>query len=526
MANDSATDVNELQTASQNLPFSLPLELTVQDEDTIQELLNYTEGDEREQFALKALRIGVLALRQARGEIDAERIRRESERLLESLDRTLDRHACLINERVTGVLKEYFDPQNGRFQERVERLIKQDGELEEVLRRHIGSDDSQLCKTLATHFGQGSQLMKLLSPDQSKGLLAALRQLVEEQLNQQREHVLSQFSLDNKAGALARFISELTDRQGQLSEELHGKIDEVIKEFSLDQENSALSRLVQNVDRAQRTITSEFSLDNEASALFRLKRELLTVLEQQTKANQEFQQDVTKALEAIKARREESARSTRHGLEFEDAVFEAVQHESQRVGDIATHTGNTTGQIKNCKVGDCVIELGPDSAAPAARIAIEAKEKSGYDLATARHEIETARKNRGAQVGLFVFSKKTAPVGLEPFARFGNDVVVVWDHEDDNTDIFLHAGLTLARALCIRVDRQHEAAEADFSAIDSAILEIEKRTANLADVTKWAETIRGNADKIINQIATSQKSLERQLRVLQEKTEDLKQVHN
>ena len=53
-----------------NAPDRLSLELTVEDRDTIDELLAYPPGDEREQFALNALRIGVLALRQARGRVD------------------------------------------------------------------------------------------------------------------------------------------------------------------------------------------------------------------------------------------------------------------------------------------------------------------------------------------------------------------------------------------------------------------------------------------------------------------------
>ena len=52
--------------AAADFPFRLPLEITVEDADTIAELCQHAEGEERERFALSALRIGVLALRQAR----------------------------------------------------------------------------------------------------------------------------------------------------------------------------------------------------------------------------------------------------------------------------------------------------------------------------------------------------------------------------------------------------------------------------------------------------------------------------
>lgn len=531
------------------LPFSIVLELTIDDPDTITELCRYAEGEERDQFASKALRIGVLALRQARGQIDAELVRRESERLLEALQSRLGEHSNLVQDRMTGLLREYFDPNSGRFQERMDRLVKQDGELEQLLRRQIGGHDSELCRTLMSHFGEDSPLMKVLSPDQSQGLMAALRQTLEDQLLQQRDHVLRQFSLDSKDSALSRFISELTEQHGKFSDQLHERIDKAVYQFSLDDENSALSRLVRNVRDAQKTITNEFSLDSESSALSRLKkilehtngaihshlslddensalarlkRELTGILEKHCETNQKFQEEVKITLQTMAARRAEADRSTRHGLHFEDAVFEVLQREAQRCGDIATHLGTSTGQLKNCKIGDAVLELGPDSAAPGAKVVVEAKEKLDYQLQTARDELDIARKNRGAQVGLFVFSHKTAPGGTEPLARYGNDIVVVWDSDDPGSDLFVRAGITLARALCVRNQQQSAARTADLAAMDGAILAIEHRIKDFDDLRTWTSTIQSNSEKIQKKLEAVRKTLEQQTEVLQENIAELK----
>src|SRR5207245_8518381 len=107
---------------------------TVEDSDTIAELCQYPEGEERERFALSALRIGVLALRQARGQVDGEQIRRQTDYMLQALQAQLGEHAALVHNRLTASLKDYFDPDSGRFQERVNRLIRKDGELEDLLR--------------------------------------------------------------------------------------------------------------------------------------------------------------------------------------------------------------------------------------------------------------------------------------------------------------------------------------------------------------------------------------------------------
>ncbi len=270
----------------------------------------------------------------------------------------------------------------------------------------------------------------------------------------ERNRILAEFSLDNKESALSRMVVELSEKNGRLTGDLTSKIDEVVKEFSLDKDDSALSRLVRKVETAQRTITDEFSLDNESSALSRmsnllneatdainnnltldkdgsalarLRRELIDILARHEEQASSFQRDVTSSLEAMKARREESLRSTAHGKQFEDVVFEFGQREAERSGDLAMCTGNTTGAIKHCKIGDAVLELGPDCAAAGEKFVIEAKEDATYDLNKARIEIESARKNRQASVGLFVFSRKTAPAGQDSFLRYGNDIFVVWD---------------------------------------------------------------------------------------------------
>jgi hypothetical protein len=501
---------------------SLDLHLEIVEPDLIDELASYAEGDERDQFAVGALRIGILALRQARGRVDADLIGRETQRMLAELRGQLSSHAVQTHEKLAGSLKEYFDPESGRFHERVRQLIREDGDLEQLLRRQIGGEDSELCKTLLAHFGQQSPLMKLLSPHESQGLLQALRQTLETQLTAQRDHVLREFSLDNKEGALARMIGELTTSHGQLTEALEKKIGAVAEEFSLDKDDSALSRLVRNVEGAKTTITREFSLDDEHSALSRMKGELLSILEKQTRTNATFQEEVKVALAGMAARREEARRSTQHGLLFEDAVCGFLEFYAQRHGDVATRTGPTTGLIKNCKTGDCVVELGPDSAAPGARIVVEAKQDADYTLSKARTEIEEARKNRGSQMGLFVFSKRTAPESLDDVVRLGCDVFVVWDPDDAASDLHLKTALTLARALCIRVEKHNESREADFEAITQAILEIEKQAQALAEVTKSAETIKSGSEKILDRVRITRKSLERQVEILQERLDDLK----
>lgn len=181
---------------------SIPLSLVVSDHDSVAELLQKSQGRERDEYALTALRIGLLALKHARGQIDAEAARREGERLVLELQHALEQSRNEIHGNLTLALKEYFDPKSGRFQERVDRLIKQDGELEHVLRRQIGKDGSELASTLAAHIGENSPLMRLLNRDESDRLVSSIRSGIADLMGSERERILSEFSLDNAQGAL------------------------------------------------------------------------------------------------------------------------------------------------------------------------------------------------------------------------------------------------------------------------------------------------------------------------------------
>src|SRR3954468_10709490 len=498
------------------------LELLIDDREVIRALSEFPEGEARNQYAAEALKIGVVALRHVGGMITADQFRRDGDRGLGDLQKSLEEHKRTVQLQLENKLKEYFDPKDGRFTDRVQRLVAYDGELSQLLKGFIDGGKSLFSRTMFTPLGRDSALMKILDPQQSDGLLTCLKKTIDEQLLHQRNHLLNEFSLDNEDGALTRLITQLTNNHGNLSKDIQQKIDVIIKEFSLNEENSALSRLVQNVAQAQRTITNEFSLDSDTSCLSRLKRELKDLLDTSEKKNQVFQEEIKVAMAKMVTQREEAARSTRHGLVFEEAVCDFLGRQAQHAGDVATPTGHTTGLMKNCRIGDCVIELGPDSAAPGALIVVEAKEKDGYSLAQAREEIETARKNRSADWGVFVFSKKSAPANLEPFSRYGSDFVVVWDVEDPSTDVFLKAGIIAARALCFRAERRSVTEQVDFEAIEKAILEIEKRASNLDDVRKSAETIHSSSTKILERVRIDREALEKQVEILRDNVRDLK----
>ena len=503
---------------------SIGLNLTVSEPDVYSELTKRKEP-ERSEFALAAIKVGVIAIRQAQGQVDAHQIRDAGEQVIRNMTDALESHRRETAQQVGDCIREYFDPQGGLFTQRVKGLVgsgDEAGELERIIRNQVDGDGSVLSRTLAAHLGDSSPLMRVLDPASTEGLVALLTRAIEATLSEQRNRILSEFSLDHQGSALGRLVTELQRSHGDVGRALEERIGSVMGEFSLDRDDSALSRLVGRVESAHRQLSSEFSLDNDRSALARMRNEILQVVEAQQKSNAEFQLQVTKTLAEMTAKRQEAQRSTRHGMEFEDAVFEFVNRRRQE-GNVATRTGNTTGLIRNCKKGDAVVQLGGESAAPGARIVIEAKEDRSYSLPRALDEINEARKNRGAGVGVFVFSRRTVPCEItEPFGRYGSDVVVVWDADNPASDPYLTAALSVARAISVQNSGKTLGPDVDAEGLEKAIREVERQAGGLDEITRSAQAIDGHVSKILDRARIVRNGLDRQVGILDEKVVGLR----
>src|ERR1700682_1954272 len=82
----------------------------VGDPEVVAELQKHADGAPRERFALGALRLGVLAIRHAGGELDAAAVREASQDLLAGLAELLAKRGTEITTDLSGALRQYFDP--------------------------------------------------------------------------------------------------------------------------------------------------------------------------------------------------------------------------------------------------------------------------------------------------------------------------------------------------------------------------------------------------------------------------------
>jgi hypothetical protein len=500
--------------ANENNPV-IRLVLCITDPEVGHELAQRDEGPERDAFARQALRIGVLALRHASGSLDAQSIQRESERMLVAVREALHAHATDTTSSVSGILKSYFDPATGSLPQRLDRLTMRDGEIESLLAKHLDGDRSTVAQTLARQVGQESAIFKLLSPAQADGLVATLSRGIDGALRKQRDEVLREFSRDSPDSALSRLVTEISGANGKLRGEVAEEIANLSGAMSLDNEQGPLSRFVARIEKAQRSLLEQFSLDCDGSAIQRisttldetrasmrqsltlddpasplslLRKELMDAVGAFSESNARFQTDVRATLDTFRVRREEAARSSLHGHTFEYAAGELLQLEAQHAGDICERLSGTPGR-EGRKTGDFVVTLGADSGAPRERIVFECKAEKGYTEAAALEELGLARKNREAQVGVFVVARESALEGFAAFRRIGCDILVVWDSEDPATDVYLKAAMSIARALVVEHHRSFDQSAEGLREVEESIRAIERLVTAVESIAHDARNI-------------------------------------
>lgn len=480
------------QIPPQTLALELNLEIT--DPEVVGALIGIEDLRRRHDFATAALRVGVRAFRDAGGQVDQDRVRAAGDQILGELQALLGENSTRLVTELDGVLRRYSDPEDGLIAQRMKRLCATDGDLAQVLRPLVAGDSSELAKTLVRHVGESSPLFRRLDPAQADGLLSQMEQTLSAALSAQADQILKQFSLDNKDSALGRMLERIADAQADLRNAFTSDLSKVVGEFSLDSEGSALSRM---------------------------KGHLGAQLEALAKSDSEFKAEVREILSRLETRRVVEAQGTLHGRTFEQRVSGHLEALCDRAGDLFEACGATTGLIRNCKVGDQVVTLGPDCGAAGARIVFEAKEDMSYDDRRALEDLSQAKKNRAAGLGVFVFSRACAE-DRPPFRRFGDDLLVVWDAQEPRSDIYLDAALSIARALAVRQAAERGETAVDLAVIEKAILEIERQAAKLDSIQTSGNTIKNGAQKILDEARIMKDSLLKQTKELHEQLGEMR----
>lgn len=375
----------------------------------------------------------------------------------------------------TRIVEEQFREVQSRISTEVEQFRE---DLREKLECYFRTDGGTIPSLFEKNFGEEGKIARILESYFSSegGKLASL--------------------LDGRVGPES-FLGRKMDpdnREG-LASQVEKAVDDLLKQ------NAA-------------QIRSAFSLDEEGSALSLLKRSLREEIDklQNTVANHYAQ--ISSALASQRARIAEAEKGTGKGRDFEDALYLPLAGMASALDDEPENVSNVKGLINNDKVGDFLVKLGPCSRAPGRSIVFEAKKQQGYNMKKTIDELERARKNRGADVGVFVFCKGYEPIEAGDFCRTGNDFIVTVDEEmmeKGERLLFLEAAYKVARTIIAARTSEEEKSAIDPEFIRSEIESIQMAMRGASDIRTKVGTIRNSADAIEKTMDSFEERLETHL---------------
>lgn len=198
---------------------------------------------------------------------------------------------------------------------------------------------------------------------------------------------------------------------------------------------------------------------------------------------------------AAAARGAERARSAAKGADFEELLEGLLGDLARGAGDVLDRTGAETGDVIRSRKGDFVITVNPTlTRGTELRVVVEAKDRavSGREM---REELREAKTNRGACVGLVVFTPAHAPSGIAPFDVRAGDVYCVIDPAAPHPAT-LEAAVRLARLLAIATLRE-VAVEVDAAAIHEALQGVREQL-DLIKGLKSTLTSIGNSSRDVS----------------------------
>src|ERR1039458_6632639 len=212
--------------------------IAMQDQEVIAEVTRIP-AKERTQYLVEALRIGVLALRTARGEVDARAIKERLDAALTQVRSMLQEFAGVQLVGLLSSLKAELASSHITMQGSAELA---QSKVQGMLDKYSQTVNQEL--TRAT--GKGTPLYEALDPKVSTGLNAAVRQELNATVERIKTEVRTQFSRDSAGSAMKRLETLLAESTAKIT-----------AQFTLDSPTSALYRLSAQISGQVLQITAQ-----------------------------------------------------------------------------------------------------------------------------------------------------------------------------------------------------------------------------------------------------------------------------
>ena len=226
--------------------------------------------------------------------------------------------------------------------------------------------------------------------------------------------------------AIEKRLTEFTNEELQKSLREHKSElqQELVKLFGPESAVSVQKQIDEMLQVQGRTYTQALAKVLEQTGdpenpFFKLRKELREEVEKGVKTIYDLRDKVMEVVGEAKGVAVERERGTAKGREYQDYVYEKVEHIARVFGDIAENVADQPGEKARSKAGDVVVTLNPrDTSNVDLRIVFEARNRSSTVPQILR-DLDEAKENRIAVAAVAVFSSVDyVPSGLRSWRDY------------------------------------------------------------------------------------------------------------
>jgi len=189
------------------LPTDLLLKMTVKDENVIKYLINF-ESPQREDKALEALKVGVIAILSASPSLDTKVV----EEKFKEIDKSLQEYSETFKKSLVDELKKYFEKEKGDVPTAINSVLGEKGTLAVLLKEYFNTENGKVRLLLQKELGPGSAFANLMDPSNKESVISKIEHAVNAKLVETTEGLTNQFSLDKDDSGMSR-VKKLFDEK-------------------------------------------------------------------------------------------------------------------------------------------------------------------------------------------------------------------------------------------------------------------------------------------------------------------------
>lgn len=183
-------------------------------EQTVLKYLNTFDEDIREEKALEALRVGVIAIQSASPSLDTKVV----DEKFRQVELTIDGYLNGFQSDLRGKLEEFFKVGSGAVPRSLDNFFGTNGTMPQMMNQYFSSDGGKLHRLIQDQVGPTSSFARSLDPNNKESVISKLETLIQTHLQQKTTEIINQFSLDIDNSALSRLQKSLFDKVGEIQQ--------------------------------------------------------------------------------------------------------------------------------------------------------------------------------------------------------------------------------------------------------------------------------------------------------------------